>query len=59
VYLGVTPDFLQPIVTLPWSGRPCGLMGIGLSLVIAGGAVTAVRRVGRIVKALRKPGERT
>jgi phosphatidylglycerophosphate synthase len=51
IFLGLAPGGWKPTLTL---SPPTGLMAAGLVLVISGGAWTAVRRLLRIARALRK-----
>lgn len=51
VYCGLAPQAWQPTLAGP---RPAGLVAAALLLVVVGGAVTALRRLVRIARTLRK-----
>jgi phosphatidylglycerophosphate synthase len=51
VYCGLAPQAWQPTLSVP---RPAGLVAAALLLVVVGGAVTALRRLVRIARTLRK-----
>lgn len=51
LYLALAPATWQPIITI--ADRPHGLLSITLAIIIVGCVVTMVRRLGRIVKALK------
>ncbi len=51
LYCGLTPKAWQPTLSAP---VPAGLTAAGLLLIIVGGAVTAIRRLLRIARTLRK-----
>jgi phosphatidylglycerophosphate synthase len=54
LWLALTPASLQPQLTFTSHGPSYGLMAIALALVILGGALTALRRLARIVAALKR-----
>ena len=53
LYCGLAPRAWQPTLSGP---HPAGLVAAGLLLIVVGGVVTAIRRLLRIARALRKGG---
>jgi phosphatidylglycerophosphate synthase len=56
LYLALTPADWQPAVVLSGGREPCGVMAAVLTLIVAGGLVTAWRRLTRIVRAVHHAG---
>jgi phosphatidylglycerophosphate synthase len=54
VWLGAAPEKWRPVLT--WDGRTYGIVALALALIVFGGALTALRRLGRIVMVLRERG---
>jgi phosphatidylglycerophosphate synthase len=57
VYLGVAPKAWQPEFSLPWGippGNRMGLMAAILVLIIFGGTVTVLRRLSRLMRAIKE-----
>jgi hypothetical protein len=57
VYAAAAPRGWQPQVRLPWCGCLVSTLGVALMVVVAGGLLTAVRRLGRLARALRGASE--
>ena len=51
IYLALTPTSWQP--TFAWRGASCGLLAIALIVIIVGCIATTIRRLARIMRALR------
>jgi phosphatidylglycerophosphate synthase len=56
IYLAGAPDPLRPVWQFPLPYHPVGIMSIALAIVVLGGAMTALRRLGRIVRAVNGRG---